>query len=177
MNTQQIDKLKEICTNFHLPTYDEIPDIGLYLEQTSQYINDFFAPIPGMEITNSMISNYVKIGLVARSVKKKYYREQIAYLIFITLAKSVCSMENICLLFELQTHTYETHIAYEYLRLEVKNVMDYVFGIKDELDSVGVTSSNTKDLLRTTIVAVAHKMYLDLSLDEIRKIKDSSDYA
>lgn len=174
MKTKQINNLKEICTNFHLPKYDEIPDIGLYLEQTTQYINDFFEVIPGMEITNSMISNYVKKGIVERSIKKKYYRRQIACLLFITLAKSVCSMENIYLLFELQLASYEDKIAYDYLCNEVKNVMDYVFGLKDSLDSVGVTSSLTKDLLRTTIVAVAHKMYLDLSLDEIKKQKESS---
>ncbi len=169
MEIEQINKLKEISSSFHLPKYDDIPDMGLYLEQTSQYINDFFKPIPGMELTNSMISNYVKKGLVARSVKKKYYRRQIVCLIFITLAKSVLSMENICLLFDIQLASYEDEIAYNYLCNEVKNVMDYVFGIKDSLDNVGVTQSLEKDLLRTTIVAVAHKMYLDLSLDEIRK--------
>jgi hypothetical protein len=53
--------------------------------------------------------------------------------------------------------------------------MDYVFGIKESLDSIGVTSSLAKDLLRTTIVAVAHKMYLDLSLDEIRKLNENKE--
>lgn len=172
MEKDTLEKLKEISTSFYLPKYEDIPDMGLYLDQTSQYINDFFKPIPGMEITNSMISNYVKKGLVERSVKKKYYRRQIICLFFITLAKSVLSMENICLLFDIQLASYQDEIAYNYLCQEVKNVMDYVFGIKDSLDNIGVTQSLAKDMLRTTIIAIAHKMFLDLTLDEIRKERE-----
>ncbi|MBQ1306569.1 MAG: DUF1836 domain-containing protein, partial [Erysipelotrichaceae bacterium] len=68
---------------FRLPTYREIPSVGLYLDQTSKYINECLSVIPGCSITNSMISNYVKHKLIANPVKKQYGRDQIAYLIFI----------------------------------------------------------------------------------------------
>ena len=45
---------------FRLPRFREIPDMGLYLDQTVKYINRFLEPLGGMEITSSMVSNYVK---------------------------------------------------------------------------------------------------------------------
>ena len=45
---------------FKLPTFEEIPDVGLYLEQTATFINKYLEPLLGSELTPSMISNYVK---------------------------------------------------------------------------------------------------------------------
>ena len=45
--------------DFSLPTYREIPAVGLYLDQTSKYINEVLQELPDCNITNSMISNYV----------------------------------------------------------------------------------------------------------------------
>ena len=80
---------------FRMPAYNEIPNVGLYLEQTLKYINDTFAQFRSIELTKSMISNYVKLGYLRRPVKKQYDREQIAALLFIALSKQVLSMENI----------------------------------------------------------------------------------
>lgn len=80
---------------FHMPAYSEIPNVGLYLEQTLKYINDTFAGFKSIELTKSMISNYVKLGYLRRPVRKQYDREQIASLLFIALSKQVLSMENI----------------------------------------------------------------------------------
>ena len=70
--------------NFRLPRYREIPDVGLYLDQTVKYINPFLAPLGFPEITASMISNYVKKGYIASPVRKQYNADQIACLFFIT---------------------------------------------------------------------------------------------
>ena len=74
--------------NFHLPRYREIPNVGLYLDQTVKYINPFLAPLGFPEITASMISNYVKKGYIASPVRKQYNADQIACLFFIALAKT-----------------------------------------------------------------------------------------
>ena len=36
---------------FKLPKYDEIPDVGLYLEQTTKYISEFLKPMENISIT------------------------------------------------------------------------------------------------------------------------------
>lgn len=146
---------------FHLPRFEEIPNVGLYLEQTTKYIAEYLAPLQDGVITGSMISNYVKKGLVANPVKKQYNREQIAYLIFIAVAKSVLSMEDIRMLIHLQINTYTPQRAYDYFCEELHNVLFHVFGLKETLDNVGGANTDEKQLLRTTIVAVAHKVYLN----------------
>jgi len=148
--------------NFKLPEYEQIPDVGLYLEQTVRFIDEHLAPLPNVSITGSMVSNYVKKGLIPNPVKKLYDREQIAWLIFIAVAKSVLSLEDIGLLIELGKKSYPTPRAYEYFVREFMNVLHYVFGLKETLDNVGVDSTEEKALLRNTIFTVALKIYLDM---------------
>ena len=66
MNTTIKTKLQNKIQNFDFPAYQEIPELGLYLDQTVQYINRYLHLFPGMEITSSMISNYVKKGMNER---------------------------------------------------------------------------------------------------------------
>lgn len=161
MNSINKDELIKNIKDFELPKYNEIPNVGLYLEQTAKYITEYLSPLQINALTGSMISNYVKKGLVSNPVKKQYDREQIAYLIFIAVAKTVLSMEDIKLLIGLQKRSYEPMVAYNYFEAEFKNVLSVVFGIKDNIDEIGISRSEVKILLRNTIVAVAHKVYLD----------------
>lgn len=147
--------------DFRLPRYQEIPDVGLYLEQVAVYISEHLAPLENITLTGSMISNYVKKGLLKSPVKKQYDRDQVAYLFFIAIAKSVISMEDIRLLFELQKKTYEPQRAYDYFCMEFENILQHVFGIKEQLDVIGVDDTDEKEMLRNTIITVAHKVYLD----------------
>lgn len=155
------EEILESIRGFSLPRYEEIPNVGLYLEQTSKYISEYLEKLGDFTLTGSMISNYVKKGLVANPVKKQYTREQIAYLIFIAVGKSVLSMEDIRLLFALQKEIYTPQKAYDYFCTELENVLLFVFGLKDTLDTVGNDNTDTKNLLRNTIITVAHKVYLD----------------
>lgn len=108
------EKQKFETKEFHLPTYKEIPSVGLYLDQTSKYINEALEGLPGCSLTNSMISNYVKKDLIDNPVKKQYGRDQIAYLIFIAVSKSAISLDDADGLFAMQRDKYETRQAYEY---------------------------------------------------------------
>lgn len=161
MNQKMKDEILNSIRNFALPRYEEIPNVGLYLEQTSKYISEYLACLGDFALTGSMISNYVKKGLISNPVKKQYNREQIAYLIFIAVAKSVLSMEDIRLLIQMQKDAYASQKAYEYFRLELENVLFYVFGLKETLDNVGNDRTDTKNMLRTIIITAAHKAYLD----------------
>ena len=159
--------------DFKLPHFEAIPDVGLYLEQVTKYVSEYLEPLQGNAVTASMISNYVKKGLVDNPVKKQYYREQIADIIFIGVAKSVLSLEDIQLLIELQKKTYDCKKAYEYFRLELNNVLFYVCGLKEELEQVGQDSTPEKMILRNIIMTVAHKVYLDKYLLRIKNETES----
>ena len=147
--------------NFKLPEYEQIPDVGLYLEQTVRFIEEYLAPLPNLSITGSMVANYVKKGLIVNPVKKLYDREQIAWLIFIAVAKSVLALDDIRLLMELGKKRYTPQKAYEYFVQEFTNVLHYVFGLKENLDSIGEENTDEKAMLRNTIFTVALKSYLD----------------
>lgn len=155
------DAIKASVQNFKLPTYEEIPDVGLYLEQTAQYVADRLAPLQNISITPSMISNYVKQGLIESPVKKLYRREQIASLFFIATAKTVLSLEDIQVLIRLQRQTYDTKTAYKYFSQEFENILFFIFDLKDTLDQVGSETSDEKTMLRNTIITVVHKVYLN----------------
>lgn len=161
MKNKMNQNLSVFIQEFALPKYDAIPDVGLYLDQTAKYINGLFRSFPDLGLTGSMISNYVKRGLISNPVKKRYGRQQIARLIYITVVKNVLSMDHIALMFALQRETYPVQIAYDYFCRELENVLRYVFGAQDRLEQIGTEATEQKFLLRNAIISVAYKMYLD----------------
>ena len=154
---------------FRLPRYAEIPTVGLYLEQTIKYINAFLAPLGCLELTGSMVSNYVKKGLIPAPVKKQYYPEQISYLFFVALAKNLTSMENIDLLISVQRETYTLPVAYDYMCGELENMLFYFFGLKDTPEELGETESDEKNLLRGLIMSAANVIYLNNYIEYVRR--------
>ena len=169
MEIETKQEILESVRYLRLPAYEEIPSVGLFLDQTAKYISEFIRPLALPDLTGSMISNYVKKGLICSPVKKQYSREQIAYLIFIAVSKSVLSLEELQKLIILQQKTYSAQRAYAYFCRELENVVFYVFGLKDQLDTVGTEISDEKMLMRNTIIAVAHKAYLSKCLERIEK--------
>ena len=154
---------------FRLPRYAEIPTVGLYLEQTIKYINAYLAPLGCLELTGSMVSNYVKKGLIPAPVKKQYFPEQISYLFFVALAKNLTSMENIDLLISVQRATYTLPVAYDYMCGELENMLFYFFGLKDRPEELGETDSDEKNLLRGLIMSAANVIYLNNYIEYLRK--------
>lgn len=163
--------MKNSIQDFHMPRYQDIPNMGLYLEQTTKYLNYFLAPLGCMEVTSSMISNYVKKGLIPSPVKKLYYADQIAYLFFIIIAKQVLPMENIITLAERQKVTYTVPVAYDYFCRELENMLYFVFGITDNVAQIGVTASQEKTMLRSVIIAASQIIYLDRCFAALKQDK------
>ncbi len=165
MNSIMKDTFAKQLEGFHLPRYAELPNMGLYLEQTAHYINQSLAPLGCVEVTGSMIRNYVKMGLVSRPVKKQYYADQIAHLMSITVLKSALPLDYIRLLFARQQKVYTDEIAYDYFCMEMENILNFRFGIHDAIEDIGYTSSVEKEMLRSAIIAVSHLIYLNSCLE------------
>jgi hypothetical protein len=173
MNDMMKQTLSQPLRSFRLPRYAHLPDVGLYLEQTTQYINRCLAPLGCVEITSSMIRNYVKMGLVSHPVGKQYYADQMAHLIVIAILKHTLSLEHIGALFRMQRLTYTDQVAYHYFCEELENVLYFRFGLKDTVDDVGITSSQEKEMLRSAIIAVSHYSYLNACFEHLSPEKDS----
>ena len=149
---------------FRLPRYQEIPDVGLYLEQTIKYINQHISRLDFDPLTGTMVRNYVKQGLITNPVNKQYSSNQIAHLMAIAILKQVTALEHIQQLFSIQKDTYVDQVAYDYFCEELENVLYFRFGLKDSVSDVGVTSSLEKEMLRSAIIAVSHIVYLNACL-------------
>ena len=88
------EEIKTRLEGCRLPGWEEIPDFGLYMDQLITYIARTFPGISGpLELTSSMINNYVKAGLIDRPTGKKYSREALAQLLMISLMKMTTPLE------------------------------------------------------------------------------------
>ena len=136
---------------FTLPDYDQIPNVGLYLEQVTKYLNEYLEPLGCTPLTGSMISNYVKKGLVKNPVKKQYDREHIARLLVVAVSKTVLSLEEIQQL--LAGHP-EGQQGYETFCATLLGQLEEVF------------EKPPRGLLPETMCAVAQKLYLERTFRE-----------
>lgn len=135
---------------FILPKYNEIPDVGLYLEQVVKYINSYFLDYEDMYITPSMLTNYVKHKIVSKVSKKTYSRDQIAHFIFIAMTKNILSLNNISKVFEVKDNEFEKF--YDYF---IDILINYLKGNEDNND-------NKEAMIINIVKAVTHKMELDI---------------
>ena len=96
-----VNNMIEAIEGFRLPRYAQIPDVGLYLEQVVRYVNTHLAPLGEPELTSSMVSNYVKQGLISSPIKKSYTAEHLARLLFIAVVKPVVPLEGLRMMFSM----------------------------------------------------------------------------
>ena len=167
MNEENRKKLAEYVAQFRLPRYRELPDFGLHLEQVTRYAARY---VPG-PLTGSMVSNYVKQKLIPGPTKKSYSQASIAYLIFLSYIKAVMPLEDIRLMVEVQKNSYELQVAYDYFCDELENLLQYVCGLRETPACIGTTSTQEKELLRTALMSITYKIYLDQYLKLIREEK------
>ena len=50
-------KIQPAVQHFRLPRYQELPTVELYLDQTTELLNEHLAILGDVKITSSMISN------------------------------------------------------------------------------------------------------------------------
>lgn len=89
----------EDLQDFHLPTWEELPDLELYMDQVVTLVDKYLSPIIQTTkhplLTAAMVNNYVKKQIMPAPIKKKYNRRHLAYLIAITTLKQVLTINEI----------------------------------------------------------------------------------
>ena len=95
----ELDRVYAELGRYRPVPWDQIPDLGLYMDQVITFITRAYEPLYGDStkryLSAPMINNYVKNKLIPRPTGKKYSRTQIAMLIMIVALKQVCMMEDI----------------------------------------------------------------------------------
>lgn len=153
-----------IIENFKFPAYNEIPDVGLYLEQTGKYINGFLSPILGTDLTGSMISNYVKQKIIPNPEKKQYYRDHIIDLIIIDVAKPILSLENIKKVLDTEMSHSDRKTMYEKFCGIFEDTLKKTFHFIE--DKPKKTENKETTIMRYLSAAVSYKIYLDICFDK-----------
>lgn len=160
-------KIAQSIRDFRMPRYNEIPNVGLYLDQVAKYISEYLVPLGESPLTPSMISNYVKKHLIEPPVKKQYGRDHIVYLFFIAAAKNILSLEALRNFMEVQRRSYPLPVAYDYFCRQLETILRFSFELTDTVEVVGEEDSDEKRLFYSCIAAIAQKIYLEKNLEAL----------
>lgn len=153
--------------NSHLPKWDEIPDIDLYIDQVvsfleihlSNYIKIYNERTNEKAITKSMINNYVKHNVIKPPINKKYNREHIAYLFVVFILKQMYSIYEIKKLITLAIDTSSIEDAYNRFCIEIEKAIEVTFtGINYTDNSSSL--SQEQYILRNVAQSFANKLYV-----------------
>ena len=92
-----------------------------------------------------------------------------AYILFVGVGKSVMAIDDISYIYSLQKSIYSCSVAYDYFCDEFENMLAYTAGIKESVDSVGVTDTELKTVLRNVIICVTNLLFVESSLEEFKR--------
>ncbi len=153
--------------NLHLPRYQELPALELYMDQvisvTDQILSPLFPLGSGPILTSTMINNYVKQKLVTPPVKKRYTRVHLAYFIVVALLKPVFSIAEISALIRRQIQVAGTDVAYDRFCEELEECIRAILGGNFSQESLPLTGE--ADLLRATVISLVNKIYVQKFLE------------
>ena len=94
------DKIIEsILNDFNSFNIDDIPNIDLYMDQVTTYLNNKFEGSKRNDddklLTKTMINNYAKSRLLPPPEKKKYSKDHLILLMMIFYLKNIISINDI----------------------------------------------------------------------------------
>ena len=94
-NLTEFKRWENGISGMHFPKWEELPSLGLYVDQVAAVINEYLTSL-GMEpLTKSMINNYVKKKTIQAPIKKKYAVNQIVDLLLIGFFKNTFTINDI----------------------------------------------------------------------------------
>ena len=152
---------------FHVPRWNELPNVDLYLDQVVNYINDSLTKYilfdegekkDNQILTKSMINNYVKNNLIDAPVRKLYSKVQLAKLFVICVLKQVYSMQEIDTLIKLALEFSTLERAYDRFGELFEEALVCTYTKRDFIDK-NVGNDNIY-LLKSVLVSCSYKIYV-----------------
>lgn len=160
--------------HFRLPPWEEIPDLGLYMEQVIDLLRQYLDYLPPelkeeqQFITAAAINNYVRTRIMPQPRKKRYYREHIAYLIMILTLKPTLSMALIQRLIPSDLPTEEVQRVYTaYARCHAMAAVNFLRqaramgdGILQHDDPSDMAADTVEDLIAMSAITAGFSRLL-----------------
>ena len=142
-NDELFSQLLDKISSFDYIHADQIPNIDLYMDQVTTFMDSQLATSKRHEddkiLTKTMINNYAKNDLLPPPEKKKYSKEHVLMLIFIYYFKNILSINDI--------QTLLTPIAQKYFKSMTEKDMTYIYNEVFSMEKEQIESLK-KDLLR-----------------------------
>lgn len=152
--------------NFHIPRWEELPNIDLYMDQVVSFIEESLITLfPSKDdiedkfVTKTMINNYVKHGILTPPINKKYNKTHLARLIVICILKQVYSINDINSLIALALETSGIEISYNKFCILVERAIDSTFK-KEEFVYPNEELTDERYLLKTVVQTFVNKLYV-----------------
>lgn len=152
--------------NFHLPRWNELPNVDLYLDQVVNFVNSTLSPYLSLSndaknenfqvLTKTMINNYVKNNLIEAPEKKLYSKIQLAKLFVICILKQVYSMQDISNLISIALEKTTPNEKYDSFCDLFEECLECTFNQKDFID----TNVDNSHLLKAVLLSCSYKIYV-----------------
>ena len=161
----KLRRWEKYLLDYKLPDWEDIPNIGLYMEQVILLLKEYLDYLPPelkeeQFITAATINNYVRKKIMPEPVKKKYYRVHIAYLIIICTLKHSLSIPTLQTMIPVdmpedelrafyKSYSGRHRIASRYFVQEVKTA---AAGILDHDSDSDMSTDRTEELITTSAI-------------------------
>lgn len=143
---ETMKKCEQRLINCSIPKWEEIPNIDLYMDQVIPLLEEYLGVLGDEKvITQPMINNYVKLGIMPPPVKKKYSKSHIAYLIVICFLKHTLSMGTIQKIMPVGMSKEEVEEVYRSFVENKNKAFEYVM---DNIKQVAVPILDTDSVKR-----------------------------
>ncbi len=161
----KLRRWEKYLDNYRLPAWEEIPDIGLYMDQIVTLLKSYLDYMPPelkeeQVITPAAINNYVRKRIMPEPVKKKYYRSHIAYLIMVCTLKQSLSIQTLKTMIPMGLSEEELRRVYSAYVIRHRMACTYFLeqvqiaagGILDHETQSEISTADTNDLISTVAV-------------------------
>ena len=190
----KLRRWEKYLLNYRLPAWEEIHDIGLYMDQVVTLLRQYLDYLPPelkeeQVITPAAINNYVRKKIMPEPVKKKYYRTHIAYLIMICTLKQCMSISTLQTMVPMGLSDAELERTYTAFASRhrasalffIEQVREVAAGILDHDERTEISTSDTVDLITTSAVVsgfsrlLAEKLLLldGKTAEDVRRLEKS----
>ncbi len=161
----KLRRWEKYLESYRLPKWEEIPNIGLYMEQVIALLKRYLDYLPPelkeeQFITAATINNYVRKKIMPEPIKKKYFRPHIAYLIIICSLKHCLSIPTLQTMIPMglseaeleriySTYVTRHQVASVYFVKQVRHAAAEILDHEPESD---FSTSSTEDLIMEAAV-------------------------
>ncbi|MCH3966010.1 MAG: DUF1836 domain-containing protein [Clostridium sp.] len=146
MDNNKLKKLLEELSSFEQLKPSSIPDIDLYMDQVTTFIDEKLGYLKRNEkdtaLTKTMINNYTKAGILMPPNKKKYSKQHMILIVLIYYLKHILSINDIQRLFlplvesinSGENHDEDLEYIYNsFLKIERKEMDEFIGNFEDKI--------------------------------------------